>query len=344
MDERGKRCKVAAPQYIDYVMTYAQKTINDESIFPTKFGMLLRVACSCFYHHFCLIADKEFPSTFESIVKKIMKLLYHVIAHIYHSHFKEIVLLNLHPHLNCIFAHIVLFNERFKLIEEKELEVLHDLAVALKLYPPNLICDTTQEIDIASATFNTRPNGSDDNNNAMTSDYCPTGGSVITTPCRSMGGPFAEVTDKSLCDVSLAPVDDSLVDSSEMKENNNDNLHCYGLGHEDYCVNSPMLVDEPEMSSPEPMLVEPMSSSENLPKKCIIDTTNSLRGRSISANAVLSPSKSLEAFPISPITRRCNSDRTSAKSNSALFYQSTDSPRGPLFQTTSYDTRAGCGR
>lgn len=40
IDEKGKRCKVAAPQYIDYVMTFTQKTINDESIFPTKFGKL----------------------------------------------------------------------------------------------------------------------------------------------------------------------------------------------------------------------------------------------------------------------------------------------------------------
>jgi hypothetical protein len=38
-DEKGKKVKVAAPQYIDYVMTFTQKTINDETIFPTKFGM-----------------------------------------------------------------------------------------------------------------------------------------------------------------------------------------------------------------------------------------------------------------------------------------------------------------
>ncbi|CAG2176798.1 unnamed protein product, partial [Oppiella nova] len=117
IDEKGKRCKVAAPQYIDYVMTFTQKIVNDESIFPTKF-------------------DKEFPTTFETIVRKILKLLYHVLSHIYHSHFKEIVLLSLHSHLNCIFAHLVLFNDRFKLIEDKEIEVLHDLAIALRLFPP----------------------------------------------------------------------------------------------------------------------------------------------------------------------------------------------------------------
>lgn len=37
-DERGKKSRVAAPQYVDYVMTYTQKTVNDESVFPTKYG------------------------------------------------------------------------------------------------------------------------------------------------------------------------------------------------------------------------------------------------------------------------------------------------------------------
>lgn len=37
-DEKGKKSRVAAPLYIDYVMTFVQKTINDETIFPTKYG------------------------------------------------------------------------------------------------------------------------------------------------------------------------------------------------------------------------------------------------------------------------------------------------------------------
>lgn len=37
-DEKGKKTKVAAPQYIDYVMTFIQKTVSDETIFPTKYG------------------------------------------------------------------------------------------------------------------------------------------------------------------------------------------------------------------------------------------------------------------------------------------------------------------
>ena len=41
-DEKGKKCKCAAPQYVDYVMTFSQKTIQDEAIFPSKYG-------TCFY-------------------------------------------------------------------------------------------------------------------------------------------------------------------------------------------------------------------------------------------------------------------------------------------------------
>lgn len=65
-----------------------------------------------------------------------MLLLFHVLAHIYHSHFEEIEILNLHPQTNCIFAYFILFNEQFTLVEEKEIEILSDLAIALKLFPP----------------------------------------------------------------------------------------------------------------------------------------------------------------------------------------------------------------
>ncbi|XP_071452410.1 MOB kinase activator-like 2 isoform X2 [Hetaerina americana] len=114
-DEKGKKTKVAAPQYIDYVMTFTQKTISDESIFPTKYA-------------------NDFPSSFESIVKKILRLLFHVTAHLYHCHFREILLLNLHAHLNCVFAHFSLFDERFSLVDPKETEILRDLVLALRLH------------------------------------------------------------------------------------------------------------------------------------------------------------------------------------------------------------------
>lgn len=59
--------------------------------------------------------------------------MFHVLAHIYHSHFRELVLLNLHTHLNCVFAHLSVFNHRYQLIELRETEILQDLVVALKI-------------------------------------------------------------------------------------------------------------------------------------------------------------------------------------------------------------------
>ncbi|XP_053661466.1 MOB kinase activator-like 2 [Anopheles marshallii] len=113
-DEKGKKTRVAAPQYIDYVMTFTQKTVSDESIFPTKYA-------------------NEFPSSFESIARKIVRLLFHVIAHLYAAHFREVALLGLHAHLNLTFAHLTAFHRRYNLIESKETEVLRDLEIALRL-------------------------------------------------------------------------------------------------------------------------------------------------------------------------------------------------------------------
>jgi len=115
-DEKGKKSRLSAPQYVDYVMTYVQKTVNDESIFPTKHG-------------------NEFPNNFDQVLRKVQKLLFHVVAHIYHSHFREIVLLGLHAHLNSLFAHIIEYNLCYHTIEDKEIEVLQDLVLALKLAP-----------------------------------------------------------------------------------------------------------------------------------------------------------------------------------------------------------------
>jgi hypothetical protein len=56
------------------------------------------------------------------------RLLFHVIAHIYHSHYKEIVQFKLHSHLNTLFLHFMAFSRHFKLLEEpKESECLDGL-------------------------------------------------------------------------------------------------------------------------------------------------------------------------------------------------------------------------
>ena len=130
--------KLPAPQYIDYVTTFIQRTLNDDSVFPTKYGESLNFAYLYIYlficvHYYDAVIGQEFPSSFESMVRKILRLLYHVIAHLYHSHFKELVLLHVHTHLNTVFVHLTVFNDTFHLIDEKETDVLEDLVVALKL-------------------------------------------------------------------------------------------------------------------------------------------------------------------------------------------------------------------
>lgn len=37
-DEKGKKSKCTAPQYVDFVMSSVQKLVTDEDIFPTKYG------------------------------------------------------------------------------------------------------------------------------------------------------------------------------------------------------------------------------------------------------------------------------------------------------------------
>ena len=38
VDEKGKKCKCSAPDYVNLVMSDCQKLIKDESVFPTKYG------------------------------------------------------------------------------------------------------------------------------------------------------------------------------------------------------------------------------------------------------------------------------------------------------------------
>lgn len=108
LDEKGKKQKQSAPQYIDHMMSYVQKSVTDEAQFPTKFG-------------------QEFPSTFTETVRKIHRYLFHVLAHVYHSHYGLMVQLGLHGHLNTLFTHFMVFSAHFHLIDQKETDVLQDL-------------------------------------------------------------------------------------------------------------------------------------------------------------------------------------------------------------------------
>lgn len=76
-------------------------------------------------------AGREFPSSFEALVKKICRHLFHVLAHIYSSHFKETLALELHGHLNTLYVHFILFAREFSLLDPKETAVMDDLTEVL---------------------------------------------------------------------------------------------------------------------------------------------------------------------------------------------------------------------
>jgi MOB kinase activator 1 len=111
--EIKKAIKCSAPEYVDYLMTWIQRFLDDESVFPAKLGA-------------------PFPPNFkEKYVKVIFKRLFRIYAHIYHSHFKEIVQLGEEAHLNTSFRHFILFVQEFGLVEKKELAPLQELIDAL---------------------------------------------------------------------------------------------------------------------------------------------------------------------------------------------------------------------
>ena len=58
-------------EYIDYLMTWVQSQLDDETLFPSKIGV-------------------PFPKNFLTIAKTILKRLFRVYAHIYHSHFNVV--------------------------------------------------------------------------------------------------------------------------------------------------------------------------------------------------------------------------------------------------------------
>jgi len=126
VDPKGKKCKCAAPQYVDYVMLTTEQTLNDETVFPTKYG-------------------NTFPSSFEWTVRRIMTWLYHVLAHLYHAHYKEVVALCLHAHLNTLFLHLCIFCKRHSLLEDKEMEALDDLYE--KLRQPTPVPSTVETVE-----------------------------------------------------------------------------------------------------------------------------------------------------------------------------------------------------
>ncbi|CAN3359253.1 CBK1 kinase activator protein Mob2p [Diutina catenulata] len=102
MDNSGQAVSLPASQYIDYVLTWINAKINDQSVFPTKSG-------------------GAFPPNFLKDCKNICRQMFRVFAHIYHSHFDTLVHLSVEAHWNSFFSHFISFVKEYNLIEREEL-------------------------------------------------------------------------------------------------------------------------------------------------------------------------------------------------------------------------------
>ncbi|KAI3536609.1 ploidy protein mob1 maintenance [Colletotrichum lupini] len=102
--------KMAAPDYIEHLMAWVQRHIDDEQILPSRIGV-------------------AFPKSFPSTVRQIFKRMYRVYAHVYCHHYAVIRELGLEPHLNTSFKQYVLFVDEHKLASGKDFYgPLNDLA------------------------------------------------------------------------------------------------------------------------------------------------------------------------------------------------------------------------
>lgn len=77
------------------------------------------------------LAGSVFPTGFVFLVQKVFLLFFRTLAHIYWSHYKEMLVLGLHPHLNTLFTHLTLFCRQHALLELEDTEPLQDLITAL---------------------------------------------------------------------------------------------------------------------------------------------------------------------------------------------------------------------
>ncbi|KAG2551358.1 MOB kinase activator-like 1A [Panicum virgatum] len=105
---------VSAPKYVEYLMDWIEAQLDDADIFPQHFGA-------------------PFPPNFRDVVKTILKRLFRVYAHIYHSHFQMIMNLEEVKHLNTCFKHFTLFIMEFQLIDKEELAPLNELIEPIML-------------------------------------------------------------------------------------------------------------------------------------------------------------------------------------------------------------------
>lgn len=107
-DKIREPVKMSAPRYFEHLLTWVDAQLADESFLPVQPGV-------------------PFPARFLKGMRVIYKRLFRIYAHVFHSHFKEMMEDEADAHLNHSFKHFVYFVKEFELMEIEELEPMKDL-------------------------------------------------------------------------------------------------------------------------------------------------------------------------------------------------------------------------
>eukprot|EP01129_Flabellula_baltica_P004953 TRINITY_DN1761_c0_g1_i1.p1 TRINITY_DN1761_c0_g1~~TRINITY_DN1761_c0_g1_i1.p1 ORF type:complete len:208 (-),score=35.70 TRINITY_DN1761_c0_g1_i1:17-640(-) len=107
-----KKTLLTAPQYVDQFVNWVQEYIDDEEFFPS---------------------DGDYKKNFRQVIEQIFKRLFHIYAHIYHSHLNEIQDLGVDAHLNTSFKHFISLSKLYILIPENEYDPLLPLILTFNI-------------------------------------------------------------------------------------------------------------------------------------------------------------------------------------------------------------------
>ena len=112
--DNGKKAKLTAPEYIDIIIIRIEKYLTDEAVFPTRY-------------------DRYFPQDFFDVVKKIFRMMFHILLHIYQSHQNHIVEFEELETANTVLTHFMLFQREHNLMATPDIRLLEDLVRNMSL-------------------------------------------------------------------------------------------------------------------------------------------------------------------------------------------------------------------
>ncbi len=117
--------KMAAPAYIEQLMSWVQGNIDNEAVLPSRIGKETTPPPRGQANGRTTATDRPnagvpFPKSFPALVRQIFKRMYRVYAHIYCHHYPVIRELGLEPHLNTSFKQYVLFIDEHSLASGKD--------------------------------------------------------------------------------------------------------------------------------------------------------------------------------------------------------------------------------